>query len=179
MDVLSLIVAIIALVIAVLAYRRVGGLADLKKQIDQIRPSVELRSSVDSLAAAADTLREKTSELVGKLEAAVRRIGKEEKPPEGRPPKRPEELRKGMPSPEDFQRELDSVFASAQREGKAAVEVKSADLHRSVGGYPGHTHRLPACCRVMRRNMKPGDEILHQPPKGAGATLVIRYALPR
>lgn len=67
MDVLSLILAIIALVIAILAYRRVGAIADLKKQIDQIASSVDLRKSMDSLGAVTDTLREKTSEAVGKL----------------------------------------------------------------------------------------------------------------
>ena len=69
MDVLSLILAVIALVIAILAYRRVGGTADLKKQIDQIASSVAMRKSVDSLGAATDTLREKTSEAIEKLEA--------------------------------------------------------------------------------------------------------------
>ena len=179
MDVLSLILAVIALVIAILAYRRVGGTADLKKQIDQIASSVAIRKSVDSLAAATDTLREKTSEAIGKLEATIRRIREEKKPPEGRPPRRPGELKEGMPSPEDFQSELDSIFASAQWQGKSFIEVRSGDLHRSVGGYPGHVHRLPTCCRVMIRNMKAGDEILQQPPSGVGATLIIRFKLPR
>jgi len=31
----------------------------------------------------------------------------------------------------------------------------------------------------MKENMQPGDEILTQPPKGKGATLRIRYKLPR
>ncbi|NIM98871.1 MAG: HNH endonuclease [candidate division Zixibacteria bacterium] len=84
-----------------------------------------------------------------------------------------------MPSAEDFQSELNGMFASAQQQGKSFVEIKSGDLHRAVGGYPGHVHRLPTCCRVMRRNMKSGDEILHQPPGGAGATLIIRFQLPR
>ncbi|TET08763.1 hypothetical protein E3J84_05875 [Candidatus Aerophobetes bacterium] len=32
---------------------------------------------------------------------------------------------------------------------------------------------------VMRRNTKFADQILRQPPKALGATLVIRYELPR
>ncbi len=179
MDVLSLILAIIALVIAILAYRRVGAIADLKKQIDQIASSVDLRKSMDSLGAMTDTLREKTSEAIGKLEAAVRRIRKEKKPPEERPPKRPEELKERMPTPEDFQRELESIFTLAQKEAKSSIQVKSGDLHRAVGGYPGHIHRLPTCCRVMKRNMKPEDQILQQPPSGTGATLIIQFKLPR
>jgi len=180
MDVLSLILAIIALVIAILAYRRVGAIADLKKQIHQIASSVDLRKSMDSLGAVTDTLREKTSEAVGKLEATVRRIREKKKPPEGRPPKRPEELKKRLPpTAKDFQSELDSIFASAQQEGKSFIEIKSGDLHRSVGGYPGRNHRIPLCCGVMKRNMKPEDQVLRQPPSGEGATLIIRFKLSR
>jgi len=67
----------------------------------------------------------------------------------------------------------------ASEEGKPYVEVKSGELHSEVGSYPGSNHRMPVCCDVMRRNMKEGDEILQQPPKGKGANLVIRYKLPR
>jgi 5-methylcytosine-specific restriction protein A len=59
------------------------------------------------------------------------------------------------------------------------ITIKSGDLHRRVGGYPSHNHRMPVCCHVMRANMRSGDQILAAPPKGDGATLVIRYRLPR
>ena len=83
------------------------------------------------------------------------------------------------PTAQDFQQELDNIFATATRQGRSYVDVKSGELHRRVGGYPGHNHRMPVCCQVMRRNMKPDDIILEEPPSGQGATLVIRYMLPR
>lgn len=181
MDVFNLILAVVAMVIAILAYKKTGGMADLRKQIDQIATSVDLRKSINSLTAAADTLREKTAEAIGKLEDIVRRERREEKgPPEGKPPKRPVELKKRMPAKQkDFQSELDSIFASVQQQGKPFIDIKSGDVHRSVGGYPGRSHRMPLCCAVMKRNMEPGDEILQQPPSGQGATLIIRFRLPR
>jgi len=83
------------------------------------------------------------------------------------------------PTAQDFQQELDNIFATATKQGKTYVDVKSGELHRRVGGYPSHNHRMPVCCQVMRRNMKPGDIILYEPPSGQGATLTIRYKLPR
>ena len=67
----------------------------------------------------------------------------------------------------------------AQQQGKNFVDIKSGDLHRVVGGYPGYNHRMPICCNVMKKNMRYLDQILDEPPKGFGASLVIRYKLPR
>jgi len=83
------------------------------------------------------------------------------------------------PTAQDFQNELDRIFAAAQQQGKSRIHVKSGDLHRRVGGYPGHNHRMPVCCDVMKRNMRSGDRILQEPPSGQGATVIIRYELPR
>ena len=181
MDIVSLILAVIALVIAILVYRKVGGMADLRKRIDQIASSEDLRKSVDSLIAAADTLREITVEAMGKLETTLRGEKKEEKRPlEEKPPeRRPKVEKRTPPNEKDFQGALDSFFASAQQKGESFVEIKSGDLHRSVGGYHGRSHRMPLCCAVMKKNMKEEDEILQQPPSGQGATLVIRFRLPR
>jgi len=179
MDVLSLVLAVVALAIAILVYRKVGGMADLRKQMDQIASSTDFRGSADSLTAAADALGDKTAEAIGKLEDLVRKE-KKEKTPEAEPPSRPKELGRRMPaSRKDFQAELNNVFASAQKEAKPFIDVRSGDLHGSVGGYPGRNHRMPLCCGVMKRNMKPGDEIVQQPPSGQGATLIIRFRLPR
>ncbi len=79
----------------------------------------------------------------------------------------------------DFRSVLDAKLASAQSRGLASLVVKSGDLHREVGGYPGPNHRMPVCCEVMRQRMQAGDRILEQPPKGNGATLKIQYQLPR
>ncbi len=76
---------------------------------------------------------------------------------------------------EDFQSELDRIFASA---GQGRIDVTSGTLHRHVGGYPGRNHRMPVCCEVMKRNMRHGDQIIHSPPSGQGASLTIRYKFP-
>ncbi len=81
------------------------------------------------------------------------------------------------PTAQDFQNELTAILQAAQRQGLPYVDVKSGDLHRRVGGYPGPNHRMPVCCEVMKHNMGPNDKILHQPSKGKGATLIIRYML--
>ena len=83
------------------------------------------------------------------------------------------------PNRKDFQKKMDSILKLAEQEGKSQVDIKSGDLHRMVGGYPGNDHRMPICCGVMRKNMKSTDKILDEPPKGNGATLLIRYQLPR
>ena len=82
---LTLILAVIALVIAILAYQKAGGMTDLRKQIEQIASSSELRKSVDSLASATESLKEKTAEALGKIETAFRRAPKEEEKPARRP----------------------------------------------------------------------------------------------
>jgi hypothetical protein len=38
---------------------------------------------------------------------------------------------------------------------------------------------MPVCCAVMHAARRPGDEILSSPPSGRGASLLIRYRLPR
>jgi len=83
------------------------------------------------------------------------------------------------PSTKDFESALRSLLATAQEEGKPHLDVVSGDLHRMVGGYPGSQHRMPSCCDVMRNAKKPGDEMLNSPLKGKGATLKVRYYLPR
>jgi len=82
-------------------------------------------------------------------------------------------------SAEDLERALQRLLAAAQEEGKPFLDVVAGDLHRTVGGYPGPDHRMPICCDVMRKTMKPSDEALSSPPKGKGASLRIRYNLPR
>lgn len=181
MGILSVIIAIIALIVAILAYQKGGGTAELRKRIDWIGSLVDLGKSLDSLTSALDTLRENTVEAVERLEDKFRRGAREEKKPtEHRPLERVEEPREETPpTAQDFQNELDRTLAFAQQEGRSFVEIKSGDLHRSTGGYPGRTKRMPTCCAVMKRNMKPGDEILEQPASGQGATLRIRFSLPR
>jgi len=89
------------------------------------------------------------------------------------------ESKKITPKSEDFEKGLKDILLDAQQQGKNFVDIKSGDLHRVVGGYPGYNHRMPICCNVMKKNMRYLDQILDEPPKGFGASLVIRYKLPR
>lgn len=84
-----------------------------------------------------------------------------------------------MPRAEEFREQLLEVFRVAQQKGQSEVVVNAGDLHKKIGGYPGRNQRMPVCCDVMRNTMRQGDEILSEPPKGKGATLTIRYLLPR
>lgn len=78
-----------------------------------------------------------------------------------------------------FQEALNEEFRVAERKGMKYLIVKAGDLHRKVGGYPGPNHRMPICCHVMRKNMQLDDEVLSEPPSGVGASLTIRYCIPR
>lgn len=84
-----------------------------------------------------------------------------------------------MPLPNNFQEELIKIFEEAEKSGLPSVEVNSGELHRKVGGYPGNNHRMPMCCSVMRQFMNNNDSVIQSPPKGNGASLTIRYAIPR
>jgi hypothetical protein len=66
MDVLALLIAIIALALAFLAYQKVGGLGDLKKHTET------LTKIGDSIIKATDSLRIKTADVLDKLEAGLR-----------------------------------------------------------------------------------------------------------
>ncbi|PKL62234.1 MAG: hypothetical protein CVV31_07175 [Methanomicrobiales archaeon HGW-Methanomicrobiales-2] len=79
----------------------------------------------------------------------------------------------------NFRQELADLFSNAQGAGRTSIEVNSGELHRSLGGYPGPNHRMPVCCDVMYQEMRDGDRILNAPEKGKGASLTIRYKLPR
>ncbi|MBC6445167.1 MAG: hypothetical protein GDA50_07050 [Alphaproteobacteria bacterium GM202ARS2] len=83
------------------------------------------------------------------------------------------------PGAQDFRDALERKFVEAEQEGKTCIKIKSGDLHREVGGYPGSNHRMPICCKVMCDSMQEGDKVVYTPPKGRGATLTICYKLPR
>ena len=80
---------------------------------------------------------------------------------------------------QDFESAIQSHFRRATNQGRSYIEVLSGDLHREIGGYPSPDHRMPVCCEVMYRLMGPSDVLLYAPPKGKGASLRIRYQLPR
>ena len=67
MSALTLIISIIALVLAIVSFKRTGGMQDLKNQIN-------------SLESIMGPLREKTANALEKMEKALRKTGKGEKP---------------------------------------------------------------------------------------------------
>jgi len=88
-------------------------------------------------------------------------------------------MKDGIPIAEDFERILECIFDCATQQGRSHVDVRAGDIHRLAGHYPGPDHRMPVCCEVLRRKMGAGDEIIQAPPKGDGATVRIRYRIPR
>lgn len=83
-----------------------------------------------------------------------------------------------MPS-DAFRRELRVRWTRAQELGAPYIDINAGQLHRCVGGYPGPDHRMPVCCAVLRSEMVAGDRVVQEPPKRQGASLTIRYQLPR
>ncbi len=86
---------------------------------------------------------------------------------------------KGL-SQQHFLAKLNEIFAEKTAAGAEEVTITSGELHRLLGGYPGTNHRMPICCAAMRQVFDQNkDAVLHSPESGMGATLTIRYALPR
>jgi len=63
----ALIISIVALVIAIVAYYRTGGVADLKKQIEALT-----RAGETIVSEATDSLRDKTADVLEKVGETVR-----------------------------------------------------------------------------------------------------------
>ena len=84
-----------------------------------------------------------------------------------------------MVTAETIREALARNFAAATSRRQSFVDLTAGSLHRELGGDPGADHRMPLVCSVMRSVMKPGDVVLAAPPSGQGASLEIRYSLPR
>lgn len=83
------------------------------------------------------------------------------------------------PKTSDFTAKLNTMLSKAEKERLPAIEINAGELHRKVGGYPGVDHRMPVCCNAMRKAMQIGDVVIEEPPSGQGASLTIKYKLPR
>jgi len=78
----------------------------------------------------------------------------------------------------EFTSAVTALLGIARLMGRQHLDINAGKLHRYLGDYPNpKRHRMPVCCQVMRDAMRPGDLILMQPRKGAGASLTIRYFL--
>jgi hypothetical protein len=78
MEGITLLIAVVALIVAILAYQRTGGTAELKRQIEAGTPSFDLKKQMDALVAMTDSLREKTADALDRLEKAIRKTEKGE-----------------------------------------------------------------------------------------------------
>jgi hypothetical protein len=68
-------------------------------------------------------------------------------------------------------------MGKATANGAIDMLANSGELCRSLGGYPGSAHGMPASCDAMQAEMKPGDILLVACVNGAGMT--VRHLLPR
>lgn len=89
------------------------------------------------------------------------------------------EVPRMSPNATEFQALIDRLLSAADELGFVAVEISAGNLHRKIGGYPGANHRMPMCCATMKKSMKEQDSIVSAPAKGVGASLTVRFKLPR
>ena len=85
-----------------------------------------------------------------------------------------------IPEKADFEKALNAWFLEAEKQENPFIDIRADELHARVGDYPGPFHRMATCCEVMYEHYMPSvDKILQFPPKGKGASMEIRYHLPR
>jgi len=75
MEGITLLIAVAALIISILAYQRTGGTTELRRQIESTS-SPDLKKQVDSLIALTDSLRERTADALDRLEKVIRKTEK-------------------------------------------------------------------------------------------------------
>ena len=78
MEAVTLLIAVAALIISILAYQRTGGTAELKRRIESRTSSLDLKKEVDTLVTMTDALREKTADALDRLEKVVRKTEKDQ-----------------------------------------------------------------------------------------------------
>ena len=76
MEGITLLIAVVALVLSILAYQRTGGTTDLKRHFDSTFSSGDLKKQVETLATMVDSLREKTADALDRLEKSIRKTEK-------------------------------------------------------------------------------------------------------
>jgi predicted Holliday junction resolvase-like endonuclease len=78
MEAITLLIAVVALILSILAYQRTGGPGELKRQIESKTSSLDLKKEMDTLAAMTDALREKTADALERLEKAIRKTERDQ-----------------------------------------------------------------------------------------------------
>lgn len=87
--------------------------------------------------------------------------------------------KKVLPGIRDFRALVNQKLQEAQEQGKSFVDLNAGELHREAGGGTGNTVRVAGCVSAMKQAMVDGDEVILEPPGGAGNSVLIRYRLPR
>jgi hypothetical protein len=78
MEAITLLIAVVALIIAILAYQRTGGTAELKNLLESKVSSADLKKQADTLVTMTNSLREKTADALDRLEKGIRKTEKSE-----------------------------------------------------------------------------------------------------
>jgi len=78
MEGITLLIAVVALIVSILAYQRTGGTMELRRQMESTTSSPDLKKQVDALIALTDSLRERTADALDRLEKVVRKTEKGE-----------------------------------------------------------------------------------------------------
>ncbi len=78
MEGITLLIAVAALIIAILAYQRTGGTADLLRKIESGVSSEDLKKQMEALTTMTDALRERTADALNRLEKVIRKTEKDE-----------------------------------------------------------------------------------------------------
>jgi|DewCreStandDraft_5_1066085.scaffolds.fasta_scaffold01467_11 cell division protein FtsB len=78
MEGITLLIAVVALIIAILAYQRTGGITELRHQLESKASSPDLKKQIEALAAMTEALREKTADALDRLEKMIRKTEKAE-----------------------------------------------------------------------------------------------------
>jgi len=78
MEAITLLIAVVALVLSILAYQRTGGTADARRPMDSTTSSTDLKKQMEALMTMTDSLREKTADALDRLEKAIRKTEKGE-----------------------------------------------------------------------------------------------------
>jgi len=81
---------------------------------------------------------------------------------------------------DDFREKFESIFSFCNENGIEEIVINAGKLHRAMGDYPDpQEHRMATLSTVMRSIMEGKDREVTSPQKGKGASLSIRYSLPR
>lgn len=71
----TLLIAVAALVISILAYQRTGGTAELKRKFES-GGSDDFKKQMEALTSIVDSLRDKTADALDRLEKTIRKTEK-------------------------------------------------------------------------------------------------------